>query len=70
MRLDPSGFDSKGGMQRAYTLLSTFCSPVHLFTSERQNCKGTWHALCYAGGCVHSKGEGSGNKMHESENRC
>jgi hypothetical protein len=46
MRLDPSGFDSEGGMQRAYTLLSTFRSPVHLFTSERLDCKGTWHALC------------------------
>lgn len=24
MRLDPSGFDYKGGMQRVYTLLWTF----------------------------------------------
>jgi hypothetical protein len=50
MRLDPSGFDSKGGMQRVYTLLSTSRSPVQVFTSVPLICKGTWHALCYAGG--------------------
>jgi hypothetical protein len=68
MRLDPSGFDSAGGMQRVYTLLSTFRSPVRLFTTERLNCKETWHALCYAWACVHSKGEGSLDKMQIPEN--
>lgn len=68
MRLDPSGFDSKGGMQRPYTLLSTFRSPVQVFTTERLNCKGTWHALCYAWACVQSEGEGSLDKMQILKN--
>lgn len=61
MRLDPSGFDSKGGMQRVYTIPFTFVGEGHLPIIVKR-------ILARPLLCGRVRSNGGQNKMQESEN--